>query len=108
MRSRFRLLRAVIILTVLVVGLGLARGWFYVSRPNDLDHSKMNVQFTVDTEKVKDDSAKVKNAAGELSDKVVGEARHLQHGAATPNTPPAPLVPNPSTPDQNLPNPAVK
>jgi hypothetical protein len=99
-----RLLRTVIFLSLIFLVFGLVRGWFYVSRPDDLDNSKMNVQFTVDTQKVKDDTAKVKNAAAEVGDKVAGEAKQLQHKVANHDTPaPAPLAPDP-----NNPNPTVK
>src|SRR6185312_7314042 len=93
MRSRHPMLRAILILVIIFVGVGLLRGWFYVSRPNDADNSKMNVQFTVDTEKVKEDSTKVQDAAGQLGDQVANEAKHLQDKVASPEKPKAPPAP---------------
>lgn len=69
-----------VLLLVLIVGLagiGLWRGWFSVSSQRRPDAGKVDVNLSVDTDKVKEDAATVKEKAAELTDKVTEEAREL-------------------------------
>jgi len=100
-------LRLAVILAVIFVVLGLARGWFSVSKSTDPD-DKVNVHFTVDTNKVKEDTGKVKDAAEDFGDKVAGETKKFEHRAAErqePKTPPVPLD-QPQNPPPGNPVPA--
>jgi cell division protein FtsX len=58
MKRRFTILT---VLLILVVGLGFYRGWFAVSRSAaDIGSNKVNVNLTVDPDKMKSDTKIVK------------------------------------------------
>jgi len=74
-------------LAVIVVGLiavGFYRGWFAMSSREEPDH-KRDVNLTIDTEKIKQDTKKAaektKEEAKELSSKVKQEANKLRRQA---------------------------
>ena len=51
-----------IVLVLFVVGLGFYRGWFALSSPSrDTESNKVNINLTVDPDKVKEDAEKVKD-----------------------------------------------
>ena len=80
------LLPALIVLVLLVVGLGFYRGWFALSGSNaDKGSNKVNVNLTMDGDKIEEDAQTVKDKAAELT------------GQATPE-PAAPSVPAPTNP----------
>ena len=60
-----------IVLAVIVVGLGFYRGWFTVSGSREAVSHKVDVNLTVDPDKVKADAETVKEKAKELT----GETR---------------------------------
>lgn len=72
MRRTHPFLRLALIFGIVFVVLGLARGWFYFSKTTEPD-DKVNVHFTVDTQKVRDDSAKAKRTAEEFGDTITHE-----------------------------------
>ena len=65
--KRFRLF--LIVLVIIGVGLGFYRGWFTVSGGREAVTHKVDVNLTVDTDKVKADAETVKNKATELTNK---------------------------------------
>ena len=65
--KRFRPL--LIVLAVIVISLGFYRGWFTVSGSREAVSHKVDVNLTVDTDKVKADAETVKNKATELTNK---------------------------------------
>lgn len=67
--KRFRSL--LIVLTVIVVSLGFYRGWFAVSGSREAVSHKVDVNLTVDTDKVKEDAETVKAKANELTGKSI-------------------------------------
>ncbi len=78
-----RLLAVVIVLAILVIGVGFARGWFTLSNSGaNSGSNKVNVNLTVDPDKMKEDAAAVQSQAAELTD-----------GSADQPTAPAPLQP---------------
>jgi hypothetical protein len=62
-----RLFGVLIVLVLLVIGVGFARGWLALSSPADRGSNKVNVNLTVDGEKMKQDAAAVKEKTTELT-----------------------------------------
>ena len=58
-----------IIFAVIVASLGFYRGWFTVSGSREAVSHKVDVNLTVDTDKVKADAETVKQKASELTSK---------------------------------------
>jgi len=68
-----RLLAVLIVLVLLVIGVGFYRGWFTVSKSDpDAGDNKVNVNLTVDGDKMQEDAEAVKKKAAELTEKVTG------------------------------------
>ena len=62
------LLLVMVVFVLCVVGLGFYRGWFTLSRPNGAgDGNKINVQLSVDPDKVKADATEAKDKVTERS-----------------------------------------
>lgn len=59
-----------IVLTISVVCLGFYRGWFVVSSGREGVSNKVDVNLTLDPDKVKEDAGKVKEKVHELTDPV--------------------------------------
>lgn len=57
------------LLTVIVVSVGFFRGWFSVSGSREAVGHKVDVNLTVDPDKVKADAETVKDKAAELTGK---------------------------------------
>jgi len=63
-----RLYAVVIVLALIVVGVGFYRGWFALSSSTaDQGNNKVNVNLTVDPDKVKEDAEAVQNKTAELT-----------------------------------------
>jgi len=72
------LMKVLIVLVLCVVGLGFYRGWFAVSsHRGGAESNKVNINVTVDPDKVKEDAEKVKEKTAELTGKVAAGAREL-------------------------------
>ena len=57
-----------IAIAILVVGLGFYRGWFALSRPApDAGSNKVNINLTLDPDKVKQDAETVKGKTAEFT-----------------------------------------
>ena len=63
--KRFRSL--LIVLAIIAVSFGFYRGWFTVSGGREAVSRKVDVNLTVDTDKVKADAETVKDKATELT-----------------------------------------
>ena len=61
-----RLRSFLIVLVIIGVGLGFYRGWFVVSGGREAVTHKVDVNLTVDTDKVKADAEAVKDKATDL------------------------------------------
>ncbi len=59
-----------VVLILCVVAVGFYRGWFMLSGPTrDSDGNKVNIELSVDPDKVKADAAQAKGKVAELSGK---------------------------------------
>ena len=63
-----RLYAVVIVLALIVVGVGFYRGWFALSSSTaDQGNNKVNVNLTVDPDKMKEDAEAVQGRTAELT-----------------------------------------
>jgi len=70
-----RLFAVVIVLALIVVGVGFYRGWFALSSSSaDQGSNKVNVNLTVDPDKMKEDAEAVKGRTAELTGNVTEQA----------------------------------
>lgn len=66
-----RLFPVLIVLVLLVIGFGFYRGWFALSSSNaDKGSKKVNVNLTMDGDKIENDAQTVKDKATELTGSV--------------------------------------
>jgi len=71
-----KLISVLVVLAICIAVVGFYRGWFTLSGPNrDSDGNKINVQLSVDPDKVKADAAQAKDKATERSGVRAEEAR---------------------------------
>ena len=61
------------VLAIIVIGLGFYRGWFTMSGGREPVSHKVDVNLTVDTDKVKADAETVKDKATELTGQTTKE-----------------------------------
>ena len=70
-----KLFAVVIVLALLVIGVGFYRGWFALSSSSaDQGSNKVNVNLTVDRDKIQEDAEAVQNKTAELTGTVTEEA----------------------------------
>jgi hypothetical protein len=70
------ILTVLLVLLVGVVALGFYRGWFALSSGGpDAGSNKVNVNLTVDREKMQEDAETVKKKAAEITGKVTEEVK---------------------------------
>ncbi len=62
-----------IVFAIIAISLGFYRGWFTVSGSREAVSHKVDVNLTVDTDKVKTDAETVKEKAKELTGNSTGE-----------------------------------
>lgn len=68
--------RALIVLGIIIVVAGFVRGWFALTGPHrEPESNKVDVNFTVDPDRIKEDAEQVKESAERLEDKVREEFR---------------------------------
>jgi hypothetical protein len=66
-----QLLGVAVVLALIVVGVGLSRGWFVVSSPVAVGGgNKVNVNLEVDRDKIDADASAVKNEGAKLTHRV--------------------------------------
>ncbi len=71
--------KLLLVLTLSVIGIGFYRGWFTVSsRSLETPTKQVNVNLTVDQDKVNEDAQRVKKKTTELVGKVTEEAKELE------------------------------
>ncbi len=72
----FSLARWLFVALLCLVGIGLYRGWFTLSSPSrDTQNHKVNINLSVDAEKLEADAAKVKE---KISERVVRRVKSLE------------------------------
>jgi len=77
-----RLLTLLFVFAVILIGVGFYRGWFTLSRPEvDKGSNKVELNLTVDQEKMKEDVNSVKDKAHELTDGAKDVAEGTKDGA---------------------------
>jgi hypothetical protein len=64
-----KLCSLLIVLAILVAGLGFYRGWFTLSSGRHVESNKVDVNLTVDRDKVNEDAEKLKDKTTELTGK---------------------------------------
>lgn len=68
-----RLVTVLIVLALVVIGAGFYRGWFALSNPSTLPGSnKVDVQLTVDKDKIHEDADAVKKSTTDFTESVTG------------------------------------
>jgi len=65
-----RLFVVFLILLLCVVRFGFFRGWFTLSSPREPDSNKVNINLTVDPDKMKDDARKMKELTSNAAEEV--------------------------------------
>jgi hypothetical protein len=71
-----RLIAVVIVLALIVVGVGFYRGWFALSSSSaDQGSNKVNVNLTVDRDKMQEDARAVQSKTAELTGTVTEEVK---------------------------------
>jgi cell division protein FtsX len=71
-----RLIAVLVVLVLLFVGVGFYRGWFALSKSDaDAGNNKVNVNLTVDGDKMQEDAEAVKKKAAELTENVTGREK---------------------------------
>jgi len=77
-----KVLLVLVMLTFVVIGLGFYRGWFALSSTDAGDESnKVNVNLTVDSDKMKEDATAVKKKTADLTDSVTSGGKNANDGA---------------------------
>lgn len=67
-----------VVIVLLVVGVGFYRGWFaFSSGTSDAGSNKVDVNLTVDGDKIQEDGEAVKQKATELTGQVAEEANKI-------------------------------
>ena len=78
-----KLLAVLFVLVLLVIGVGFYRGWFTVSKSDpDAGNNKVNVNLTVDGDKMQEDAEAVKKKAAELTENVTGGEKNPDDSTA--------------------------
>jgi hypothetical protein len=77
-----KLFAVVVVLVLVVIGVGFYRGWFALSSPSaDQGSNKVNVNLTVDRDKIQEDAAAVQNKTAELTGTATEGANELGEAA---------------------------
>ncbi len=85
-RRRNRLGLAFVVLLAVVAGIGFYRNWFALSSSRAADSNKVNVNLSVDPDKMRDDARRAAEVANDNASKLGGkikqEATDLKHRTA--------------------------
>lgn len=80
-----KLFVVLIVVVLLVVGVGFYRGWFALSSGDaGSGNNKVNVNLTVDGDKVQEDAEAVKKRAADLTENVTGGEQDSKDSATDP------------------------
>jgi hypothetical protein len=86
--KRRHFIRFLAVVLACLVGVGFYRGWFALSARQEAETHKVDVNLSVDTDKMKEDARKAGTKTGEeaadLSAKVKQEAKRLREQSADP------------------------
>lgn len=76
-----RLFRLLVVVAIVIIAVGFYRGWFALSRSRSEEGSnKVNVNLTMDGDKMRQDAEAVKKSSAELTDNVTdGENNSGDH-----------------------------
>ena len=78
-----RLLTVVVLVALLLIGVGFYRGWFAMSSSgSDSASKKVNVNLTVDRNKIEEDAEAVQNKTTELTGKITNPTSEAAPAAA--------------------------
>lgn len=70
--------RVALVLLLCVVGIGFVRGWFVLSNPSpNAGSNKVNINLTVDRDKVEEDAETLRNKTSELTGKAKEEVKEF-------------------------------
>jgi len=70
--------KVLLVLFLCVVAIGFYRHWFALSNSRDTQSNKVNINLTVDPDRVQEDAETVKEKATELTGKITEEAKELE------------------------------
>lgn len=74
-----------IVVVLLVIGVGFYRGWFALSSGDaDTGNNKVNINLTMDGDKVQQDAEAVKKRAADLTENVTGGEKDANDSAPDP------------------------
>jgi hypothetical protein len=68
----------VAVLAICIVGVGFYRGWFAFSGPQRDAENRVNINLSVDPDKVAEDAETVKEKTSELAGKAAGEVKEAK------------------------------
>ena len=78
-----KLLKLLAVVAVLIVAVGFYRGWFTWSSPKANDGSdNVNLNLTMDADKIREDAKTVKKKSAELTDNVTGGEKSSEDRSA--------------------------
>jgi len=76
--KKMTFVKVLVVLVLCLVGFGFYRGWFVLSSPGrGTESNKVDVNLSMDGDKVKEDVVTAKEKATELTGKVTEEAKDL-------------------------------
>jgi len=74
-----KFIKALIVLAICIIGFGFYRGWFSLSgHGGDATNNKIDVNLTVDPDKVKDDAKIVKDKTTELGNQAKDKVKSMK------------------------------
>lgn len=77
----FSLIRSLVVLVICLVGIGLYRGWFsFSSTTRDPETNKVNINVSVDADKLRADARKVKTR---IAEEVAQRVKKTEESAET-------------------------
>ncbi len=78
------LIKFLVVLVLCVLGVGFVRGWFAVSKAPDTESNKVNINLSVDKDKVKADAEKVKELPDKIKKGVENRTEHEGEDTSSP------------------------
>jgi hypothetical protein len=64
-----------LLILLIVVGVGFYRGWFVLSSARETTSNRVNINLTVDPDRVKEDADRVKEKTSELTEGVTDSVK---------------------------------
>jgi hypothetical protein len=66
---RFSIFKVLVVLIIVLLCIGFYRGWIVLSNNKDALNNKVDIKLTVDPDKVKEDTDKLKQKSSEFTNK---------------------------------------